>query len=132
MSAVDDDSTAVSMKRKRDDGDDDGDDDGNGALGSAESSSSSSSSNNSSSSSSSAKKLKAEKLKGIGEGTDSCPYIIMIPPEKVGQVIGRGGATVSEIKVKSGAANIAINQNFQPGVYRQIALTGSPEVIRLV
>ncbi len=89
-------------------------------------------SSESSSSSSSTKNLKAERLKGIGEGTDTCPYMIMIPPEKVGQVIGRGGATVSEIKAKSGCAKIDINQNLPPGVHSQIALTGSPEVIRVM
>ena len=125
MSASDDDLAAASMKRKRDDNDDENESEAKGGV-------DDSSEPSEEPSSSSTKKLKAEKLKGIGEGTVSCPCIITIPPEKVGQVIGRGGATVSEIKAKSGAAKIDINQNFQPGVYRQIAPTESPEVIKLV
>lgn len=57
-------------------------------------------------------------------------HIIEIPPEKVGQVIGSRGAVIQEMQQKT-SARIYVNQNFPPGVNREVHITGTPFQVKI-
>lgn len=59
----------------------------------------------------------------ISETADS--MLIEIPHDKVGQLIGSKGQVILEVQQKSGAKAV-VNQNFPPGVPRQVQVNGTP------
>lgn len=81
------------------------------------------------------KKPKAENAEATnGDSSESIYYrtlqntdslmIIEIPPEKVGQIIGSKGMIIQDIQSRSGTHTV-VNQNFPPGVWRQVEIRGT-------
>lgn len=64
----------------------------------------------------------------ISETADT--MVMEIPPEKVGQVIGSKGMVIQDVQARSGAKAI-VNQDFPPGVNRQVHITGTQAQIRM-
>ena len=54
---------------------------------------------------------------------------IEIAPDKVAHVIGSKGAIIQELQARTGA-KIYVNQEFPPGVNRQVLISGSPAQVK--
>jgi rRNA processing protein Krr1/Pno1 len=65
-----------------------------------------------------------------GEGNDTVTYKFQISADKVGQVLGSKGAVITRLQNRSGC-HIAINQDFPPGVPREVTLLGTSSQIQL-
>jgi len=63
----------------------------------------------------------SDTLAGMGGDKD----MIEIAPDKVAHVIGSKGAIIQELQARTGA-KIYVNQDFPPGVNRQVLISGSP------
>jgi rRNA processing protein Krr1/Pno1 len=63
-------------------------------------------------------------------GSDGSEIVekIEVSPDKVGQIIGSRGAVIQEMQTRSGC-KINVNQDFPPGVNREVTFTGTREQI---
>ena len=64
-------------------------------------------------------------IDGMGGEKD----MIEIAPDKVAHVIGSKGAIIQELQARTGA-KIYVNQEFPPGVNRQVLISGSPAQVK--
>jgi far upstream element-binding protein len=55
--------------------------------------------------------------------------IIEVTQDKVGQIIGSKGAIIQEIQTRTGARAF-VNQDFPPGVNRQVNISGTPQQVK--
>lgn len=55
--------------------------------------------------------------------------VIEVTPDKVGQIIGSKGAIIQDMQARTGA-KIFVNQNFPPGVNRQVNINGTPAQVK--
>lgn len=69
----------------------------------------------------------SQTVAAVPEGQEM--LVLEIAPDKVGQVIGSKGMIIQEIQTRSGA-RAYVNQEFPPGVNRQINITGSASAVK--
>ena len=77
----------------------------------------------------SSKKTKHSSIIPTTNGGSFLTEILEIPPDKVGSIIGSKGAIIQELQSRSGC-KIFVNQEFPPGVNREVTFSGSPQQIK--
>jgi len=69
---------------------------------------------------------------GGGPGGPGGPHTqveIMVPGNKVGLVIGKGGETIKNLQMQTGAKIIVIQENNSPANEKPLRISGSPQIV---
>ena len=61
---------------------------------------------------------------------DGATEMIEVPPDRVGAIIGTKGSVILDMQTRSGA-KMLVNQEFPPGVNRQVTITGTPSQVKI-